>query len=162
ASSRQTDSSTQRKAKVSLHQFVGHEKLRPAPLDVDPTQIVRTFRKPIGPPTSQARVDLLHAAFQIHHGPAQYLANALMKLRLCERYLSEDVPRAQAILRESLEGVQTALDAVRATIDMLRYPDVTSGTALDWGLHAIVARLRSMYPVGFYEDIEDVGPLPYA
>jgi len=85
-----------------------------------------------------------------------------MRLQLCERYISEDVSRAQAMLRDSLEGVQTALDAVRATIDMLRYPQVTSGDALDWSLRAMVEQLRATCAIRLYEDIEDVGPLPSA
>jgi signal transduction histidine kinase len=113
------------------------------------------------PTAAGAHADLLQAAFQIHRGPAQYLAIALMKLRLCDRYISEDVSRAQAILRESLEGVQTALDAVRTTIDMLRSPRVTSGDAVEWTLRAMVERLRSTGTVRFFEDLEDVGPLPH-
>lgn len=82
-------------------------------------------------PASGVGADLLHAAFQIHNGPAQYLATALMRLRLCERYISEDVVRAAALLRESLVGVQTALDSVRATIDMLRCSQATPDS-LEW------------------------------
>jgi signal transduction histidine kinase len=128
----------------------------------DPLLITGAPIQATRPPTARGvGADLLHAAFQIHRGPAQYLATALIKLRLCERYISEDVSRAQAILRESLEGVQTALDAVRTTIDMLRSPRVISGDALEWGLRAIVERLRSTCAVRFFEDLEDVGPLPH-
>lgn len=105
--------------------------------------------------------DLLQAAFQMHNGPAQYLATALMRLRLCERYISEDVVRAAALLRESIVGVQTALDSVRATIDMLRCSQAKSHS-LEWHLHAMVQRLRSTYAAGFDEDMEDIGPLPHA
>lgn len=84
-----------------------------------------------------------------------------MRLRLCDRYISEDVSRAHAMLRESLDSVQAALDTVRATIDMLRCSQVAS-QALEWNLHAMVERLRSTCAAGFYEDMEDVGPLPQA
>ncbi len=148
---------------MGINQVARNEKTAPLPLAKDPIAFMRRPIQPTQQPTPpEARVDLLHAAFQIHHGPAQYLATALMRLQQCERYIFEDVSRAQAMLRESLEGVQTALDAVRATIDMLRYPQVTSGDALEWSLHAVVERLRATCGVGLYEDIEDVGPLPSA
>jgi len=161
-SARATGQTLQREASVSSDQFAGNGKARPLPLAMDPKAFVRTPRQPSQQHTAPVvRADLLHAAFQIHHGPAQYLATALMKLRLCERYISEDVSRANAMLHESLEGVQAALDIVRATIEMLRCSQVTS-QALEWNLHAMVEQLRSTCAAGFYEDMDDVGRLSQA
>ena len=144
------------------NQLAGNRKTTPLPLATDPILFTRTppqrTNQEAAPRVSE---DLLHAAFQIHQGSAQYLANALMRLHLCERYIPEDASRAHAMLRESLACVQAALDTVRATIDMLRCPQVPSH-ALDWNLHAMVERLRLSCVAGIYEDMEDVGHLPPA
>ena len=152
----------QREANMNDDQSPGNGKTRPLSLATGPILFMRTPRQPTQQQTALVvRADLLHAAFQIHHGPAQYLATALMKLRLCERYISEDASRAPAMLHESLEGVQAALDSVRATIEMLRGSLVTP-QALEWNLHAMVEQLRSTCAAGFYEDMDDVGRLSQA
>ena len=147
---------------VNCKQLAGNEKMVPFPLAKDPLLLMPT---PLQPTNWEAAplmsADLLHAAFQIHNGPAQYLAAALMRLRLCERYISENTSRAHTMLRESLACVQAALDTVRATIDTLRFPQATSG-ALNCQFHAMVERMRSTCTARFYEDIEDVGTLPQA
>jgi len=143
-------------------QSLGNGKTGPFSLAKDPVVFMLAPRLPTLHQTAPVvRADLLHAAFLIHHGPAQHLATALMKLRLCERYISGDVSRAQAMLHESLDGVQAALENIRTTIEMLRGSQVTS-QALEWNLHAIVEQLRSTYAAGFYEDMDDVGRLSQA
>ncbi len=143
-------------------QFPGNGKTTPLPLAKDPILFMRTALQPTQQQTTPlVHADLLRAAFQIHTGPAQYLATALTRMRLCERYISEDVSQAHAMLRESVEGVEAALDAVRATIDMLRCSQVTS-QALERNLHAMVERLRSTCAVRIYENMEEVGPLSQA
>ncbi len=147
---------------MNFNQLAGNEKMVPFPLAKDPPVFMET---PLQPTNREAAplmsADLLHAAFQIHHGPAQYLATALMRLRLCERYIPEDTSRAHTLLRESLACVQAALDTVRTTIDTLRFPQATSG-ALDCQFHAMIEQMRSTCTARFYEDMEAVGTLPQA
>lgn len=70
-----------------------------------------------------ASAERLRLAAQIHHGVAQYVVNALTRLYLTQRYLTENPARAQEFLHNSLTCMQMAMDAVRATIYSLRYTE---------------------------------------
>lgn len=113
------------------------------------------------PAKSSPRAELLHAAFQIHHGPAQYLASTLMYLRLCECSLRDDPSRAPALIRQSLASTQAALDSVRVIIRTLQIPQrKTPGiTSL---LRATIEGLRTFSTAAFQLKAGDVGPFPPA
>lgn len=116
---------------------------------------------PDEPAHSSSRLDLLQAAFQIHHGPAQHLASTLMCLRLCESSLRYDPSRAPALIRHSIACTQAALDSVRAIICALQHPQ-GKGPEIASFLRATIEELRMLSPAAFQLDAGNVGSLPPA
>ncbi len=100
----------------------------------------------------------LRLAAQIHHGVAQYLANAVIRLQLSQRSIVEDPSRAQESLHNSLAYAQMAMDAVRATIHALRYAGAELPRIATL-LRATTERLRAFTSAEFHLDLDDVGTL---
>lgn len=101
---------------------------------------------------------LLRAASQMHRGPAQFLANALMQLRLCEQHMFKDPSYAHALLRRSLACMEDALGSVRATIRMLRcsHEGTMTIATLFW---VAIEELRSVSPAEFSVNVATIGPM---
>jgi two-component system sensor histidine kinase DegS len=100
-------------------------------------------------------------AAQIHHGVAQYVANALMRLQLCQRYIVQDPARAEEFLHNAQTHTQMAMDAIRATIYSLQYAE-KDAPRIATLLRATTERLRSMTEAEFHLDLNPVGPLSSA
>ncbi len=124
-----------------------------APLAPDPARAAAPTR---GSATSGR---LLDAAFRIHNGPAQYLANALGQLRMLEPRIPRHLAETRASLRSSIATTQAALDAAREVIQLLRgaQPDATSG--LSESLQAAIEELRLFTDARLSLSIGDLGSL---
>ena len=109
-----------------------------------------------------ARENLLRIAFEIHQGPAQYLANALMRLRMCLSLLGEEPDQAQKLLAQSLECTQAALESIKASIDRLESPPTTIVPSIAHFLCVTIDRLRSLTAAEFHVNMGDVGIVPQA
>jgi len=105
--------------------------------------------------------DRLQLAAEIHHGIGQYLANAIMRLQLCQQHLVGNPTRAEELLRTSLTCAQVAMDAVRRTIRSLGIANVHAPQFAEI-LHSAVDRLKIMTTAQFHLDIDLVRPLPPA
>lgn len=97
-------------------------------------------------------------AAQIHHGVAQYVANALMRLQLCQRYIAVDPSRAEEFLHNAQTHTQMAMDAIRATIHSLQYAE-KDAPKIATLLRATTERLRSITEAEFHLDLNPVGSL---
>jgi len=105
-----------------------------------------------------AGAERVRIAAQIHHGIAQYVANALTRLHLTQRYWTDNPARAQEYLDNSLTCAQMAMDAVRATIYSLRYTETGTPRIVSL-LRATVDRLRAVTTAEFHLNVDDVGSL---
>jgi len=105
-----------------------------------------------------ARVERSRLAAQIHHGAAQYVASALMRLHLCQRYIAQDPVRAEELVHNSLAYTQMAMDAIRATIHSLQYVEEDTPRIATL-LRATTERLRSTTSAEFHLDLDPVSPL---
>jgi len=108
--------------------------------------------------TLEAAAERSRLAAQIHHGVAQYVANALMQLQLCQRYIVQDPARAEEFLHSAQTCVQMAMDAIRATIYSLQHAEKDAPRVATL-LHATTERLRSITSAEFHLDLDPVGPL---
>ncbi|HEX2712269.1 MAG TPA: ATP-binding protein [Candidatus Acidoferrales bacterium] len=111
-------------------------------------------------PEVAVREDLLRAAFEIHQGPAQYLANALMRLRMCLALLAEEPHQAQGLLYQSLECTQAALESIKASIDRLQCPPTTVAPSIANNLCLTIDRMRSLTAAEFHVNMGDLGTVP--
>ncbi|MFL0247769.1 sensor histidine kinase [Candidatus Clostridium stratigraminis] len=59
-------------------------------------------------------------AKDIHDGPAQHMANVVMKVDICEKFIKKDVEKALSELSDLKEAVKVALKEVRSIIYDLR------------------------------------------
>jgi signal transduction histidine kinase len=105
--------------------------------------------------------DRLQLAAEIHHGIGHYLANAIMRLQLCQQHLVGNPTRAEELLRTSLTCAQVAMDAVRTTIRSLGSANAQTPQFTEI-LHLAVDRLKIMTTAQFHLDIDLVRPLPPA
>lgn len=112
-------------------------------------------------PEAAIREDLLRAAFEIHQGPAQYLANALMRIRMCLALLADEPHQAQGLLYQSLECTQAALESIRANIDRLQRP-ATIVPSIANNLRVTIDRLRSSTAAQFHVNMGEIGTVPRA
>lgn len=113
-------------------------------------------------PEVAVREDLLRVAFEMHQGPAQHLANALMRLRMCLALLAEEPHQAQELLYQSLECTQAALESIKASIDKLQYPPTTLVPRIQNYLCMTIDRLRSLTAAEFDVHMDDVGTVSRA
>jgi len=107
---------------------------------------------------SAATDERRRVAAQIHHGLAQHVANVVMQLQLCQRYLAADPARGKELLHNAIRFSQMAMDATRATIYELQYPS-KQHPRIAALLHATAERLRSLTTAEIDIDVEGVGPL---
>lgn len=105
-----------------------------------------------------ASAERLRLAAQLHHGLAQHLANALMRLQLAQQSVVRDPAQAQESLRSSLTSMQTAMDAMRATIYSLQYAGKEEPRIATL-LRATMERLRSITTAEVHLDMDHVGVL---
>lgn len=110
---------------------------------------------------SAVNPDRLQLAAEIHHGIGHYLANAIMRLQLCQQHLVDNPTRAEELLRTSLTCAQVAMDAVRTTIRSLGNANAHAPQFAEI-LHSTVDRLKIMTTAQFHLDIDLVRPLPPA
>lgn len=113
-------------------------------------------------PEVAVRDDLLRAAFELHQGPAQYLANATMRLQLCLSLLAEEPDRVPVLLHQSIECTQAALESIRACIDRFRHPVPTVVPRIGTHLCVTIDRLRSLTQAEFHVNVGDIGTVPHA
>lgn len=108
-----------------------------------------------------SKPERLQLAAELHHGVGHYVANAIMRLQLCQQHMLNDPARAEDLLRTSLTCAQVAMDTVRTAIRSLTdsAPNPAPFTTV---LHTTVERLKIMTAAQFHLDIDLVHPLPPA
>lgn len=106
---------------------------------------------------------LLSTALRVHNGPAQQLAGVLAQFRVLQHEIPATLRRAHESLRASIASTQTALDATRDVIRLLRAPEQAGpAVTLVGRLHAAIEAVRPLTNAWLSVKADGVGRLPRA